>query len=43
VTAKRFDFDLPVLSWVGCESMSWLCGLGKKDDNEKKWEVLMTI
>jgi len=40
--------NLPVLNLLshgggGCVSMMCWCGMGKEDDNERKWEALRTI
>jgi hypothetical protein len=41
--ANRVDFDQLAAGWGGCVSMICWCGIGEKDDNKKKWEVLRTI
>jgi len=43
VPANRLDLDPLSPGWGGSVSMIWWCGIGEKDDNEKKWEALRTI
>jgi len=40
---NQVEPDPPSPGWRGCESMTCWCGIGKKDDKGKKWEVLRTI
>jgi len=41
--ANRLDFNPLAADLGGCGSMICWCGIGEKDDNEKKWKVLRTI
>ena len=41
--ANRLGIDPLSPGWGGCVSMICWCGIGEKDDNEKKWEALRTI
>jgi hypothetical protein len=39
----RLDSDPVTPGGVVSVCMSWWCGIGEEDDNEKKWEVLRNI
>jgi len=41
--ANRPVFDPLLAGGGGCVSMMCWCGIGEKDDNERKWEALRTI
>ena len=41
--ANRLDFDPVAAGLVDCVPMICWCGIGEEDDNEKQWEVMITL